>query len=227
MPVHDADLAPLVNVPWPTLDHRVTRSRLDDLGWVSCGVGDWAYAHRSPGGRLVARVSPFEPAYGYFVELCQRCSGNRYVPRIDLTTRLAGGGHLAVLEYLSPADQTTVETFLQRWRAPDDADKELRTLRRQVDELDEWARHNVRWWGGVDIGDRHILLSVDGYPKLIDLFYVTWDLIKDLIRDPNAFAQHMPTDQCRYILDIPDLQDGDAPDYVRQIREALAVLAIE
>jgi hypothetical protein len=74
-----------------------------------CGQGDWAYAYRSPSGRLVARVDPFEPGYKYFVDLCERCPDNRYVPRMDLATELEGGGHLAVLEHLGPADMSVVE----------------------------------------------------------------------------------------------------------------------
>ncbi len=134
---------------------------------------------------------------------------------------------MAVLEYLAPPDLNTAEALLRRWRSADNADDELRVLRRRVDEFDTWARRNVRWWGGVDVGTRHVLVSADGQPKLIDLFYVTWDLLNDLINDPHAFAEHMAPDQCRYILDIPDLQDGHPPDYLRRIGEALAKLAIE
>ncbi|HEX3993870.1 MAG TPA: hypothetical protein VHX39_22085 [Acetobacteraceae bacterium] len=176
----------------------------------------------------MARVSPFEPAYKYFVELCRRCEGNRYVPRIETATQLEGGGHLAVLEYLHAPDAELVEQFLRHWAHPAEADPDLRLLRYEVDSVDRWCRENVRWWGPrVDIGDRHVLLSSDGNPKLIDLFFVERErLIDDLISDPHAFARYMPFDQCRYIFDVADLQDDATPtEYLDRIRDALAVVA--
>lgn len=223
--MQDPELVPLLDVRWPVLDHGLARAQLERLGWALCGRGDWAYAHRSPSGRLLARVSPFEPAYGYFVELCQRCAGNRYLPRIELATELEGGGHLAVLEYLYPADRIAVETFLRHWEHPEKADAELRALRHEVDTMNEWGRQNVRWWGPrIDLGDRHILLSTDRNPKLIDLFFVEGnDLLAELVSDPHTFARHMPLERCRYILDLPDLQaDDQSADYLRQVRAALA-----
>lgn len=219
----DPDLAPLLDIRWPQLSHRVVQTRLRQLGWDICGVGDWAYAYRSPGGRLAARVSPFEPAYGYFVELCRRCAGNPYVPRIDLATRLEGGGHLAIMEYLGTPDSAVVKGFLRQWDQTEDG--QLRALRHEVETLDQWGRGHVRWWGKVDVGDRHVLRAADGNLKVIDLFFVTWDLVQELISDPTAFARHMAPDLCRYVLDVPDLQDGTAPaEYLRRIGEALATI---
>jgi hypothetical protein len=221
--VHDPDLVPLLGVPWSEFDHRSSRSRLERLGWTLCGQGDWAYAYRSPSGRLVGRVSPFEPGYAYFTGLCERCPGNRHVPRIELATRLEGGGHLTVLEYLHTADSGLVETFLWQWDHPDQADADLRVLRHEVDSIDAWGRRNVRWWIGIDIGERHVRLSSDGNLKVIDLFGVGWGLLDDLVNDPAAFARRLPPEQRRYILDIPDLQADDHPaDYIRRIREAVA-----
>jgi hypothetical protein len=89
--VRDPDLAPLQGLLWPALSHRFARDLLDRLGWTFHAQGDWAYVYRSPRGRLAGRVSPFEPGYGYFVDLCERCAGNRYVPRLDLATPLEVG----------------------------------------------------------------------------------------------------------------------------------------
>lgn len=222
----DLELVALLEVQWLAVNHRFARARLEHLGWVQCGQGDWAYAYRSPGGRLVARVSPFEPGYGYFVDLCQRCAGNRYVPRIDLATELEGGGHLAVLEYLAAPDRETIDTFLWRWQHPARADTDLWALRRAVDTIDGWGRQNLPGWVGVDIGDRHVLLSSDGNPKVIDLFGV--DFRTFVINDPRAFARWIPPEHRRYVLDMPDLQADDHPaEYLRRVRTALAQAAAE
>lgn len=78
----------------------------------------------------------------------------------------------------------------------------------------------------MDVGERHVLRSADGNLKVIDLFFVTWDLVQELVCDPHAFAQHLAPDQCRYILDIPDLQDDSNPaEYLRRISDAIAALS--
>jgi hypothetical protein len=222
--VPDPDAGPLRNVRWPRRNHWSARALLKDLGWVFCGLGDWAYAYRSPGGRLLARVSPFELGYQYFVELCRRCSGNRYLPRLELASQLEGGGHLAVLEYLNTAPPSAVETFLWHWERPEEADAEFRALRSEVDRIDTWGRANLRWWVGVDIGHRHVLLSTEGNPKVIDLFGRSTLLFKDLISNPREFNRHIPPEQRRYLLDVPDLRpDDNPPDYLHRIRESLKV----
>ncbi|MBM7783685.1 hypothetical protein [Tenggerimyces flavus] len=223
--MHNADLAPLLSLRWTELSPRIARDRVEGLGWKMCGQGDWAYAYRSPSGQLVARVSPFEPVYGYFVELCRRCAGNRHVPSLELATRLEGGGHLAVLEHLAVPARNSVETFLGDWERPARSDPDLRALRREVDAIDERGRRTVPWWTGIDLGERHVLLSTDGNLKVIDLFSVGWSLLDDLLRDPQAFASRVPPDRCRYLLDIPDLQLNDHPaDYLPRLRAALAVM---
>lgn len=220
--MREPELDPLLGVRWTALDHRFAQDHLESLGWARCGQGDWAYAFRSPSGRLVARVSPFEPGYGYFVDLCRRCAGNRHIPRLDLATQLEGGGHLAVLEYLRlPPDRRVTERFLRRWEHPAEADRDLRALRREVDTIDAWGRKNLRWWIGIDMGERHVLLSADGNLKVIDLFGVGWGILDDLVRDPRAFAERVPPDQCRHLLDMPDLNTDHPAEYLRRIRAAL------
>lgn len=219
----ESEVVALLGKAWPRLNHHSARAYLDDLGWEMFAQGDWAYAYRSPSGRLVARVSPFEPGYGYFVDLCDRCAGNRYVPRLDLATELEGGGHLAVLEHLSPLEASEVRHFLRCWNDPEEGDEDLRALRREVDLIDHWGRQNVRGWIGIDIGDRHVLRSSDGNVKVLDLFGVDWGFLEDLVNDPHGFVRRIPPDRCRYLADMPDLQADDHPaDYLPRIRAALA-----
>jgi hypothetical protein len=129
------------------------------------------------------------------------------------------------MEYLGPPETRRVETFLRGWNNAYEADEDLRALRHEVMALDRWGRQNVRWWGKVDLGSRHVLLSADGNLKLIDLFFVTWDLLEDLVSDPHDFKQHISAAQCRYILDIPDLQDdSNSAEKLDRIRDALAAI---
>ena len=90
--------------PWKSLSHRQVLAELATQGWVPCGVGDWAVALRSPEGTLAARVCPFDPTYWAFGDLCRGCAGNRWLPRIELTAGLEGGGSVVFLEFVAPAD---------------------------------------------------------------------------------------------------------------------------
>lgn len=216
------ELAPLIEIDWPKHDHRFALARLEHLGWTACGRGDWAYVLRSPSGRSAARVAPFEHGYELFVALCERCAGNSYLPRIELASRLEGGGHLTVLEYLTSSTPPTAEDFLRRWHDGDTADPELTTLRRAVDAVDRWGRNEIRGWVGVDLGPRHVLLAADGRPKIIDLFGA--DLINLLIADPADFARRIPADQRRHLLDVPDLHTDHPESYLDRVRAAFAAL---
>lgn len=91
-----------MNRSWVGRSYRDALTDLLDLGWLPCGIGDWAIALRSPGGFHAARVCPFDPAYQGFLELCRRSRGNRYLPRVGLEITLAGAGSLTVLEFLPP-----------------------------------------------------------------------------------------------------------------------------
>ena len=53
----------LPDLVWSSMTHRETAAELILSGWIPCGVGDWAIGLRSPDGRWVARVCPFDPAY--------------------------------------------------------------------------------------------------------------------------------------------------------------------
>ncbi|MER0242154.1 hypothetical protein AAHZ94_08980 [Streptomyces sp. HSW2009] len=114
---HAADLAPLADRPWHLDTHRDATAHLVRLGWTPCGVGDWAVGLRSPSGHLAARVCPFDPAYAAFVELCRRCAGNPYLPRVESAEVLDGGGTLTILEFLAPLDGAKAVEVKRQWDA--------------------------------------------------------------------------------------------------------------
>ncbi len=154
--------------------------------------------------------------------MCERCAGNSYLPRIELASRLEGGGHLTVLEFLTTSTPALAEDFLRRWHGGDAADPELTALRQAVDAVDRWGRDEIRGWVGVDLGPRHVLLAADGRPKIIDLFGA--DLINLLIADPADFARRIPADQRRHLLDVPDLHTDHPETYLDRVRAAFAAL---
>ena len=220
--VQDPDLATFDEHPWPALNHRVVRARLEERGWAKCGEGDWAVVLRSPGGRLAARVSAFEPGYHWFVELCRRASRNPYLPRINFVSALEGGGHLAVLEYLTPVSKAEEVAFLERWNNVGDPDLDLRRVRAAAEALDKECRASVPFWMGMDLED-HVLRAADGQLKLIDLLGVAGGpIVEQMNADMDEFLRIMPRDRCRYMLDIPHFSRSYA---ARQREEVVAAFA--
>ncbi|MEU3961679.1 hypothetical protein AB0F42_17950 [Streptomyces buecherae] len=114
MPAH-ADLAPLADHPWTRGTHRDATAHLVRLGWTPCGVGDWAVGLRSPSGHLAARVCPFDPAYAAFLDLCRRCDGNPYLPRVERAEALDGGGTMTVMEFLRPVEAPVADAVQRQW----------------------------------------------------------------------------------------------------------------
>lgn len=197
------ELLPFGDVDWPSLDHRAARAWLEARGWTLSGEGDWARVFASPDRRVVARVSPFEPSYGWFVELCRRADGNPYFPRFHLITDLAGGGQLALMDRLTPVSAAEETAFLQRWNDEHDPDVDLRAARAAVDSLEAECRPTVPFWMGVDIAE-HVLRTADGHIQLIDLVGLSGDLMTELIcSDIKAFFERIPYVSCLYMLDIP------------------------
>jgi hypothetical protein len=221
----DPDLAVFADVPWPELNHRAARTRLEHHGWTPCGEGDWALAFRSPGGRLAARVSAFEPSYPWFVELCRRTRGNPYFPRIDAVSDLEGGGHLAVLEFLTQVGVDEEASFLARWNDDADPDPHLRSARAATEALNAYCQENVRFWMGIDLED-HVMRAANGHLKLIDLLGRGGGPMLDLMEaDMDQFLRVIPRERCRYMLEIPHFSRDYAADDRARAEAAFAALA--
>src|SRR5699024_908534 len=80
----------------PSTTYREVEAHLRAAGWTPCGAGDWAFALASPGGDVVARISPFDPVGPYTARLYREAAGTELVPRLLAHHRLAGGADLQV-----------------------------------------------------------------------------------------------------------------------------------
>ena len=222
--MNNCDLLPFGGVDWPTVDHRVARDWLEARGWTLSGVGDWARVFASPDRRLVARVSPFEPSYGWFVELCRRADANPYFPMFHLVVDLQGGGQLVVMDLLTPVSESEESAFLQRWNDEADPDVDLRAARATLDTLDAECRATVPFWMGIDIGD-HVMRAADAHVQLIDLVSLTGDPMTELIcTDIDAFFRLIPRAKCLYMLDIPYFARPENADERDRLVTAFAML---
>jgi hypothetical protein len=218
-----AGLLPPAGLDWGTLSHRQVTAELVTRGWVPCGVGDWALALRSPDGTLVARVCPFDPAYAAFVELCSRCAGNRWLPKIEAAVGLDGGGSLTVLEYLAPVRPERAVLVSDLWKAEAAGDADFEELRRAAKEIDAAYRASTPWWDGFDVNIAHVRQAADGRLVLIDMFCMDGaSLYGQILEDVAEVHRRIPREQIRYALEIPYIARESSAAEISALQRAWA-----
>ncbi|MCG5220086.1 hypothetical protein [Streptosporangium sp. KLBMP 9127] len=215
------DLAPLLGRVWDASDHRRVITDLIGLGWSLSGVGDWAVGLRSPNGLLAARVCPFDPAYAAFVELCRRCPGHPFLPRMDLVAALDGGGSLTVMEFLTPAKEQDAAEVARRWREGRDDEGDLAGLRREALAVDAEYRARMPWWDGIDLNPGNVRQAADGRLAVIDVFCMDGEaLYAQILRDASVVRDRIPEEGLRHVLDIPYIARECGPEEIEALRRA-------
>ncbi|WP_431041307.1 hypothetical protein ACQUSR_05025 [Streptomyces sp. P1-3] len=216
------DLAPLTSRSWQNRTHREALAELVQSGWTPCGLGDWAIALRSPSGRFAARVCPFDPAYAAFLELCRRCPGNRYLPRVELAAALDGGGTLTVLEFLAPAPAELATRAAERWHADgSDEDPEFEALRHAARGVDEEYRTATPWWYGIDLNAGNVRRALDSRLTLVDVFCMDGAaLYGQVLKDADVVRRQIGEDRVRHLLEIPYIARESSPEEIDELRRA-------
>ncbi|QSB04783.1 hypothetical protein [Natronoglycomyces albus] len=200
------------------LSHREAAGRLLADGWNVCGVGDWATVWRSPDGAQVARVSPFELAYGVFVELCRRLEGHPLLPRVDVDVPLRGGGRLTAMEFLLPVEREEAAAVIQRWDTVCSGDP-ITQVRVEAERLDAEAASAIPYWGGLDLNRNNVMKDASGQFKLVDLFFAEGAKIYRLLRnDPAQIAARFTPDQREYMCEIAFIARQSTPEEMAQLR---------
>jgi hypothetical protein len=217
------DLPPRIpDLPWEFLSHRQVLAELVGGGWVPCGVGDWAVALRSPEGTVVARVSPFDPAYSAFVDLCRECVGNRWLPGVELAADLEGGGSVVFLEFVAPVDHAVAEQVAEQWRTGS-GDAEFEQVRRAAQMIDAGYRKSTPWWDGFDLNDDHIRRAADGRLVLIDVFCMDGaSLYSKILEGVAQVHRRIPRERMRYALEIPYIARESSTAEILALRKAWA-----
>jgi hypothetical protein len=221
--VPGADLHRIPELAWEFLSHRQVLAKLVKAGWVPCGTGDWAVGLRSPEGSLVARVCPFDPAYSAFIDLCRMCPGNRWLPEVELTADLEGGGSVVFLEFVAPVDHAVAEQVAERWRHGA-GDAEFEQVRRAAQNIDAGYRNSTPWWDGFDLNSAHIRRAVDGRLVLIDVFCMDGaSLYGMILQDVAEVHRRIPRERMRYALEIPYIARESSAAEILALRKAWAL----
>lgn len=207
-------------MPWESLSYRQVLAELIGQGWLPSGAGDWAVALRSLDGCLVARVCPFDPAYAAFVDLCGRCAGSRWLPKIELAAGLEGGGSVVFLEYAAAVERDLAAEIAARWRSGA-GDAQFAEVRRTALLVDAEFRVSTPWWHGLDLNAAHIRRAADGRLVLIDVFCMDGASLYGAILDDIVEVHHrIPRERMRYALEIPYIARESSPAEITALRRA-------
>jgi hypothetical protein len=187
-------------------DYRDAEAALAGEGWARAGLGDWAFAMRSPDGLIAARISPFDPTGPYSAALYRQAAHTRQVPRLFAHRRLSGGGDLQLLEWLEPADEHEAVAFQ---RAITRAAPEVAELVAAIHRVHEQARRELPWCGPVDSNPANVMRNADGRLVATDLFYADGPNLYDTAwTDPDLVVARIPESERRFMTEIPTAHSG-------------------
>ncbi|MFI2566118.1 hypothetical protein [Paenarthrobacter sp. NPDC018779] len=193
-----------------SLDARANHTEVEDLlrgrGWNPCGAGDWAIALRSPDGNAVARISPFDPVGPFTAAFYREAAVTGRVPKLYLHRRLAGGGDLQLMEWLSPV---TYEEAAGFWRELTTGSSELAPLSRVLHDVHQRAQRELPWCGPLDDNPSNIMRSSDGPLVLADPFYADGpNLYATAASNPEIVAARIPRTERQFMTEIPLANSG-------------------
>lgn len=204
----------------PDCTHRDAERMFREAGWTPCGAGDWAFALASPGGDVVARISPFDPVGPYTARLYAEAAQSGQVPELITRQRLLGGGDLQVMERLTAVPESEAEVVLGRFAEPT---PELEDLAAIVARIHRDAQRHLPWCGPLDTNPSNVMRASAGGLVLTDPFYADGEnLYATAEQDPDRLVALIPADERRFMTEIPLTYSGPwAPEAREALREKL------
>lgn len=187
-------------------DYRDAEKAFVRDGWTPGGVGDWAFAMRSPDGTIAARISPFDPTGPYSAALYMQAAHTRQVPRLFAHRRLSGGGDLQLLEWLEPVGEDEARAFQ---RAITLVAPEVAGLVAVIRRVHAQARSELPWCGPLDDNPANVMRTSDGRLVVTDLFYADGpNLYATAWSDPDRVVSRIPEVERRFMTEIPSAHSG-------------------
>lgn len=198
-------------------------------GWREVGTGDWSWVLADPQDRLAARVTPFDPAYRLHADAVLAGPPNRWLPRIEAISPLAGDGYVVVMERLWPAAEPQAEAFCAALGVRNDsgyqlredlkfalADDDLADLRARVLALSAEGARRYRLWGGSDVRPGNVMADAGGGLKLVDpVFLRGLGVIEAIQQGRGDLLADFTRTQLEAFLTIPPFKPGAETDAIR------------
>lgn len=205
----------------PEATHHDVDASLRAAGWTPCGIGDWAWALRSPDGAVVARISPFDPAGPYAALFYRLASDTGQVPALFAHRVLDGGGDLILMEPLSSVPEAEAARFLASVAA---GLPEVGALAHHLHQVHARGAAEQPWWGPLDDNPANVMRGADGRLVLTDPYYADGpDLYRTVHEDPDRVVAAYPPHRRRYMTELPLASSGAwTPAEAERMRAALA-----
>jgi hypothetical protein len=205
------------------------REAFERDGWGLIGTGDWSWVFADPSGRRAARITPFDPAYRMFADLCLAGPANPFLPPIETVLRLVRIGYVVVMARLLPADQDAAERFCRalgiandtgyappQGAALADPHGDIADLRLRLRALLAQGAERFTLWGGSDVRPANILSDGSGQLKLIDPVFVRGKAIVEAIaKGERETLRDFTRSQLEDFLTIPVFEPGAETDALR------------
>jgi hypothetical protein len=200
---------------------EAVRGTLSDAGWREVGVGDWSWALADPDDNLVARITPFDPAYRMFAEDCLYGPANRWLPKMHEIVPLRRDGYVVLMERLWPADDAAASALCATLGIANDSGYEpavggvlsnegdIAALRSRIRRLLADGASRYRLWGGSDIRPGNVMTNRAGQLKLIDPIYLAGKrIVEALLAGQVQMLNDLSRVELEDFLTIPALLRG-------------------
>jgi hypothetical protein len=203
----------------------------EEAGWDCVAEGDWSWVFAAPDRNVVARITPWDPAYLLYAGICLRYPDNPYLPRIEKVSHLASGSYVIVMERLQPADPEQAAALCyaiglgnDTGGTPDwtdvamdtsilEEDEDLAQLRQILKDALDFGHVHLPFWGGSDIGTGDVMVDPSGQLKLLDPFFIKGAaIIEAILNRRGDLLSRIPREEIKAFLNIPRLEARYASD---------------
>lgn len=183
-------------------------------GWTEIAHGDWSWVHASPDGSTVVRVTPFDPGYREFVDVCSGLGSNPHVPEMLAVYDHRAGGFSVVMEGLTRTSEEIGKAFFEELRAAE-VNTPLGDLRAAVEE----PKPRIPLFVGLDDNPANVMCRAGTTTVLTDALGINGpELFRIITEDPEAAVQMYPAAYLAEWAHLPCME----PSATQQILDSLS-----
>lgn len=157
---------------------RAARTHADDSGWDVIATGDWSWVYAAPDRASVWRISPFDPAFDAFAELCLTAE-NPHLPRIEAIHHHRAGGTSTIMERLERLPEAEAGDWLANLASA--AEGSVADLRQLLQHHAD--RSTIPLFAGIDTNPANVLVRpADGVVVFTDAYWVNGPQLLELVK---------------------------------------------
>ena len=157
-----------------SLTYRQATLALLEAGYVHFASGDWSLVFHQPGTNHILKISPYDPAYLVFANLCSE-HPHPNLPHIQSIPLLQRNGFVVETPRCSARNRQKQQGFLDSLRSAfeerETSDIKLKALSRILREGLKQAE-TLPYFSGIDWNPKNVLFD-GSTPKFVDAFNIS------------------------------------------------------